>query len=40
MTDTPSLAQESEATAAVPIHVLRMRNFRMLWINEIIFSVK
>ena len=34
MTDTLSLGQKSETTNAVPTHVLRIRNFRMLWIGE------
>lgn len=34
MTDTLSLDQKSEMTKAVPTHVLRIRNFRMLWIGE------
>ncbi len=34
MTDTLSLDQKSDATKAVPTHVLRIHNFRMLWIGE------
>jgi hypothetical protein len=33
MTDTLSLDQKSDATKAVPTHVLRIHNFRMLWIG-------
>lgn len=34
MTDTLSLAKETEATNAVSRNILRIRNFRLLWIGE------
>jgi len=34
MTDTLSLDQKSATTNAIPTNVLRIRNFRMLWIGE------
>ena len=34
MTDVLSLEQKSETTNASLISVLRIRNFRMLWIGE------